>query len=58
MVELHGRGEMEVMSSVKYDTFDLPDGRDITSDVAPAFRNTRFQLAERAEIADCESLLR
>ncbi|UCE86028.1 MAG: hypothetical protein JSU66_17165 [Deltaproteobacteria bacterium] len=34
------------------------DGRDITSDVAPAFRNTRFQLAERAELADCESLLR
>jgi hypothetical protein len=34
------------------------DGRDISSEVVPAFRQVRFVLAEEAEVADCGPLLR
>lgn len=34
------------------------DGRDLTREVVPAFRGTRFTLAESVELNDCESLLR
>ena len=36
----------------------LADGRDVTREVAGAFRRTRFVLADEVEIPDCQSLLR